>query len=159
VPNGAPLSALQLQYPAVGFHFQVRIFGDDSQAHAAFAEVSGLDVTREVQPLREGGENRFVHQLPGGLKHENLVLKRGIVVRSDPLFEWCRGALESDLGVPLTTRLIEVSLLDAAGSRLINWQCAAAWPVKWTIGGFDAMKNEVAMETIEFAYSTLSRTH
>ena len=30
-----------------------------------------------TEELVEGGENRFAHQLPTGLRHGNLVLKRG----------------------------------------------------------------------------------
>jgi phage tail-like protein len=37
------------------------------------------------------------------------------------------------------------------------WTFFNAWPVKWSLGGLDAQKNEIAMETLEFAYTYSAR--
>jgi phage tail-like protein len=37
------------------------------------------------------------------------------------------------------------------------WSFHNAWPVKWSIGGLNAQKNEIAMETLEFVYSYSTR--
>lgn len=146
-------------YPIVAYHFEVRLGGDSTPAHSAFTEVTGLDVEREFEEIREHGEDGMVHQVPGRLRHGNLVLKRGMVGTSDPLFTWCRQALESDLGVAIETRTIVVSLLSPEGAPLITWNCSAAWPVKWSIAAFDSQQGQVAMETIEFAYHRVTRQY
>ena len=51
-----------------------------------------------------------------------------------------------------------VSLADAEGDPVASWSIGRAYPVKWSVGGFDAMKNEIAIETMEFAYHSLKRT-
>ncbi len=142
-------------YPPVGFYFEVKIAGNSTENDASFAEVSGLDAERDVVEVKEGGENRFSHRLPDRAKSGNLVLKRGILVSASPLFDWCKEVFESDLEKvnPVTPKNINVSLLDPDGSPLITWNVTHAWPVKWSLAAFNATANEVAMETLEFAYA------
>ena len=55
-------------------------------------------------------------------------------------------------------KAVVVSLADAEGDPVASWSIDRAYPVKWSVGGFDAMKNELAIETMEFAYHSLKRT-
>jgi phage tail-like protein len=143
-------------YPPVSFYFEVGI-AEQGGNDASFAEVSGLDAEREVMELKEGGENRYSHRLPGRAKYGNLVLKRGLMLASSPLFDWCKAVLESDFETPVRPRDVSVSLLDRSGSPLINWNIRRAWPVKWSLGAFNAQQNELAMETLELAYAFSTR--
>ena len=147
-----------IDYPPVSFYFEAKIDGA-SGAQASFAEVSGLDAEREVFEIKEGGENRFTHRLPGRTKYSNLVLKRGIVWAGSPLYDWCKDVLETTLARPITPKDIIVSLLDTKGLPLMTWNVATAWPVKWQIAGFKAKDNEIAMETLEFAFAQMTRSH
>lgn len=147
-------------YPLAGFFFQVTLAGSTSApVDSGFAEVTGLDVNRELVELVEGGENEMVHQLPGRMKHGNLVLKRGLVGTTDPLFDWCKTSLESDLGTPFRTQDLEVALLDHSARKLITWTCYSAWPVKWGIAGLNAKDGQVVMESLEFAYQRVARAY
>src|SRR5690606_41130753 len=69
---------MDLNYPQVGFHFLV-VFELFPQLpnDFRFQEVSGLTVSMEMETIKEGGENRFVHQLPVRSTYNALVLKRG----------------------------------------------------------------------------------
>ena len=40
-----------------------------------FQRVSGLSMTVDTEPLREGGQNLYTQQLPTGVSHGNLVLE------------------------------------------------------------------------------------
>lgn len=144
-------------YPPVAFSFWVRIAGNAADIDQGFQEVSGLSTERAMTPLEEGGENRFVHKLPGQVKPQNLVLKRGLMLASSPLFTWCKTTLESDLGSPIQPKSLTVSLLDAKRQPMISWSIVNAWPLKWQIDTFDATKNAVAIESIELAYQRLER--
>ena len=142
----------------VAFSFTVSVGGATAQEDGAFQEVSGLEAEIELETVVEGGENRFVHRLPKAVKHPNLVLKRGIASDASQLVTWCRDVFEKDLAVAIAPRDVVVSLRDAEGDPLRSWSIGRAFPVKWSVGGFGAMKNEVAIETMEFAYTTLKRT-
>ena len=145
-------------YPPANFHFSVTLLPRSlSSIDAAFTEVSGLDAERETVPIKEGGENQFVHQVPGRIKAGKLTLKRGLLATESAMFKWCQDSLESELAEPLKPRDIVVGLLDEKGEELMVWRVSNAWPVKWSIAALNAQENKVAMETLEFAYSSLQR--
>ncbi|ABG33656.1 phage tail protein [Roseobacter denitrificans] len=144
--------------PPVAFHFSVMFVGGTPPvSDTAFQEVSGLESGLETEALVEGGENRFVHQLPKPLKQGNLKLKRGMTPADSGLVKWCKATIENDLSKPIEPKDITVSLLNEERDPVAVWSIGNAYPVKWTVGGFDAMKNELAVETIELAYTTLKR--
>lgn len=141
----------------VAFHFKVNIDGVSDNVDAAFQEVDGLSAEVEVESVVEGGENRFVHRLPKAVKHQNLKLKRGIAPDDGTLAKWCKSVLENDFSKPIEPKDILVALCDADGDPVRSWSIGNAFPVKWEVAGFDAMKNEIAMETVELAFNTLRR--
>lgn len=141
----------------VAFQFEVKLDGA-ADADAAFREVSGLEVEVQVEEIAEGGENRFVHKLPKPAKHPNLVLKRGIAASGSDLVKWCKEVIENDFMEPIKPRNLVVNLLDAEHSPLVTWSLSNVWPLKWKVADLDAMKNEVALETIELAYNTVKRS-
>ncbi|WP_299672913.1 phage tail protein [uncultured Roseobacter sp.] len=142
----------------VAFHFSVSFTGaGPSISDAAFQEVSGLESSIEVEPLVEGGENRFIHQLPKPAKRNNIVLKRGLTENSSGLVKWCKATLEGDFAKKIEPKNLVISLLDEEANPVASWSVGNAYPVKWSVGGFDAMKNELAIETIELAATTLKR--
>jgi len=146
-----------MYYPPVSFYFNVKIAGASDANDSSFSEASGLDAERGTVEIIEGGENRFTHRLPDRGKYGNLVLKRGVMVASSTVFDWCSNTLESDLGKAIKPRDIDVSLLDQEGSPLITWNFKNAWPVKWAVAPLNARENEVAIETLEFSYSHMTR--
>ena len=61
------------------FCFVVCFGTDATDVDASFQEVGGIGAELEIEAVQEGGENRYVHQLPKGVKHLRLTLKRGLV--------------------------------------------------------------------------------
>jgi phage tail-like protein len=119
-----------------------------------FQEVSGLAVDVEVEELQEGGENQFVHKLPGRMSWPNVVLKRGIT-KSDNLFAWL--AKSSGTGYAgnsnqLERRTATVTLLAPDGTRLRHWEMVDSFAVKWTGPSFDATSTDPATEQLEIAH-------
>jgi phage tail-like protein len=144
--------------PPVAFQFAVLLDGSDAQApEASFREVSGIGSSMEMEPYSEGGENRFLHQLPKGIKQSPLVLKRGIAPPDSEFVTWCKSTLEGGLGQVIRPRLLQVRLLNENGHPLIAWSFSNVYPVKWTVDAFESRKNEIAVETIELAYTTAVR--
>ena len=144
-------------YPPSAFYFKVVFSTALVTADTSFQEVSGISSEIEVEPVVEGGENRFVHQLPKAVKHPNLVLKRGIANITSPLVHWCRSTLENDFLKPIEPRQIHVFLLNAEKIPIRAWSFANAFPVKWEIDGFNSTKSEVAIEKIELSYNYSNR--
>ncbi len=165
LPPGMPGSsttsatvAPAVPYP-MAFHFAVTI---DSarvrEPEASFQEVGGLSVEMEVETVTEGGRNESVHQLPKPVKYPRLTLKRGIAGRDSVLVQWCKSVLEGALAQPITTKPLQVRLLDQKGQPLRIWSFQDAFPVKWDVDPLDSTSNKVAMERIELVHRGWKRT-
>lgn len=147
-----------LGYPPPAFAFAVSIGNGATIDDTAFSEVSGIGTEIETEAVQEGGENRFVHQLPKQVKHGQLELKRGIARLVSPFAMWCKKTLESGFAEPIELQIVIVRLIGANGGALRTWQFNDAWPVKWSIDPFSSTKNEVAVEKVSLAYSYSQRT-
>ena len=143
--------------PPTAFHFAVRFAGEGKDVDSSFQEVSGIGPEMEVEAYSEGGENRFQHQLPKGVKFQRLALKRGVMPSDSKLAKWCRDTLEGGLAVALKPGDIEVHLLDGEGKTIRQWSFANAFPVHWTVDPFVSSRNELAIEKIELAYAWSQR--
>jgi phage tail-like protein len=136
-------------YPPPGFHFAVRVPSLPPGAHdACFTDVGGLAMEAATEEVPEGGENRFVQKYPVRAKYPELVLKRGLLVRSD-LFDWVREAIQDFNIVP---RDVDVTLLDAEHQPLFSWHLVNAYATKWTLGDLNASANSVSVETLQLFY-------
>lgn len=110
------------------------LFEVDGETIGLFGEISGLEVHVETVSYAEGGENGFVHRLPGRLTWPNIVLKRGITV-SDTLFSWVNKtagpAFESNTD-KLTRSTAAITLVGTDGTRLRSWTLQGAFAVRWS---------------------------
>jgi phage tail-like protein len=119
-----------------------------------FMEVSGLEVTVGVEEIQEGGENSFVHKLPGRMTWPNLVLKRGIT-QNDALIKWLNkssGEQFAANGNKLTRSTAAITLIGPNGTRLRAWNFDGAFPVKWTGPSFAVSSDDMAVEELEIAH-------
>ncbi len=144
-------------YPPSSFYFKVVFTLTGGLTDTSFQDVSGITGELNAEEVEEGGENRFVHLLPKRAKHANLVLKRGIAGMNSPLVLWCKSVIEGDFSASIETMPVMVYLMNEYQVPVRGWIVDNAYPVKWDIGEFNSTKNEVALETIELAYSTLNR--
>jgi phage tail-like protein len=137
------------EYPFTGFHFLV-VFEIFPQApnDFRFQEVSGLSLNVNVDTYREGGENRFVHRLPGRTTYSDLVLKRGMTLVSG-VTAWCLDALENFNYQP-TNMLI--SLLNEQHLPVSSWYIANAIPIKYDITGLNAEQGQIVIESMTLRY-------
>jgi phage tail-like protein len=144
-------------HPPTGFHFLVRFenlnFSYPGIPDMGFQEVSGLDVEFGIEEYSEGGENRFKHKLPNPVSYPNLTLKRGLLIGSQ-MAKWFKESVE---GFQFGTENITVVLLNPEHLPLQAWNFVHAWPVKWSIGAFNAQENNLVIENIEFAYQYYRR--
>jgi phage tail-like protein len=144
-------------YPPPAFHFKVVFGATLGLTDTSFQDVSGISAEVDTETVVEGGENRYVLQLPKGVKHPLLELKRGIAPMSSPLVIWCRSVFEMDFMVPVVAQSIVVQLLNEEGLPMRAWSFANAYPVKWEVESFGSTKNEVAIEKIALSYTYSNR--
>ncbi len=146
-------------YQTVNFHFRVQFSFDlsGSSVDIHFQSVTGLDSTMETEPLKEGGENLFTHNLPVRRKFGPLVLKRGLLMPGDStLTDQFKAAFQNDSFTPF--KLVTIHLLDQNHNSMVHWQVDNVWPLSWKIGELNAMEGTVLIETMELNYNHLIYT-
>jgi phage tail-like protein len=117
-----------------------------------FGSLSGLEVSFDVYEYGEGGNNDFVHRLPGRMHYPNLVLSWGLV-QNDLLLKWF-----SQTHVEAQRQEITLTLTASKGDMTKNirtFTFTDAFPVRWT--GPQITEGGVGTwgETLEIAHSGL----
>ena len=135
-------------YPPPAFHFLVQVEGLTGFNDVRFTDVSGLSMEAATEEMAEGGENRFVQKYPLRTKYPELVLKRGLLTRSE-VFDWIRDCIQDYAIVP---RDVNVMLLNEMHLPLMTWHLVKAYPTKWAVGDLNASSNTVAVETLQLFY-------
>ena len=133
---------------ATAFRFRATFEFSTDSADTRFQSVSGLSVDYETEPLKEGGENRFTHQLPVRTTYADVTLKRALAVEG-PLVDWCENAFRNFRFDPAT---VTIQLLDPAGEPLRSWVLSHAWPKKWQLSDLNAENNALAIESLTLSY-------
>ncbi len=131
------------------FRFFVEIEGINE---AQFDECSGLQAEIKTQPVTEGGRNDYIHQLPGRMEFQRIVLKRGIATMD--LWNWFMDVTAGTI----TRKSITITLTGYQDMSKIIWNIAGALPVKWSGPDFKAGNNDVAFETIELIHQGFKMT-
>jgi phage tail-like protein len=130
------------------------LFEVDGVEIGVFGEVSGLELTVSVEQFEEGGQNGFVHKLPGRMSWPNLVFRRGIT-DSDALFSWVQkssgeGFAANNNKLQRCTGAITVVASDT--TRLRSWEIDAAFPIRWTGPRLDVSDASPLNEELEVAH-------
>ena len=142
-------------YPILGLHFRLTGCGET----AAFQEATGISMKMDTEPYREGGENRFEHRLPTGVKYEPLKLTRGLMENGGLLTLWCQyvlqGNLQGCLTKPVATLPLVLELLEIQDTEKIlkKWTFNDAWPIHWEVSGLHSTDGKIVVETLELSYN------
>jgi phage tail-like protein len=128
-------------------HFEVTIGG---QVLGRFHQLAGLEMSFEVYDYYEGGNNEFVHRLPGRLRYPNLVLTYGMT-DSKAMQQWFWKTHTQAERKEVRVRLMRDNITDA----LRTWTAADAYPVKWTGPTLTAGSSALAVEILEIAHAGL----
>lgn len=139
-------------WPLPKFYFSVQL-GDDKDV--AFQEVSGLEAETKIIEYRHGDSKVFAPiKMPGLARVGNVTMKKGIFAKDTKFFAWY-----SEIKMnTIKRRTVVINLLDETGSPKMTWTLNNAWPTKITGTDLKSEGNEVAVESIELAFETLSVT-
>ena len=103
----------------------------------------------DTEEFAEGGVNRFKHNLPKRTAYSDLELKRGLFMGSG-IIAWCIDAIENFDFNPCN---VTVMLLNDSHIPLMGWYVVNAYPIEWSVSGFNAKSSEVVIESIKLKYS------
>lgn len=139
-------------YPLTTNHFQVHWGG----SRLAFTEVLGLSIRIEPIDFREGTSPEYSPQkMPGQLKYNNVVLKRGILRGDNELYEWLNTIQHNKI----ERRDLTISLLNELHEPIIVWKLKNAFPIQIYWSDLNANANEPAIESIEVTHEGMSVEH
>jgi phage tail-like protein len=129
----------------LGLRFKVRIDGKDM---GNWQKVDGLALEYDIKEYEEGGENGYVHKLPGRVKFQNVKLIRPIDSSSATVSAWVQS-----LQVRMVPSTAHISVLDPTGATVADWHLVGVYPVRWTGPSLDVNSNQWATETLELAHN------
>jgi phage tail-like protein len=134
--------------------FYVEIHSD---IKASFTECSGLGVTINKKPIKEGGVNHQQRFFLTDVKFSDVKLKRGVT--DDPTFwRWISQVLDEryqEKGSPITRPNVRILVFNQAGEPMQSWTLIGAMPVGWKVPTLQADGNKVAIEELTIAYEGL----
>jgi phage tail-like protein len=120
-----------------------------------FRQMTGLEVSFEVLEYAEGGNNDFVHHLPGRVHYPNLVLSWGMTF-DDLLQQWFfKTHVQAELQ-PVTLTLHSVKGDVSKDVRTFTF--VDAYPVRWSGPNLANDSSDLWSETLEIAHSGLKLT-
>ena len=139
-------------WPLPKFYFSVKLGDDDS---ANFQEVTGLESQTQTIEYRHGNSPVFYPiKMPGLGKVGNVTMRKGIFVTDSTLWKWYDEIKMNTI----KRRTVVINLLDETGAPKMVWSLNNAWPTKVTGTDLKSEGNEVAVETVEIAFETLTVT-
>ncbi len=148
--------------PLMGYNFYVTLLDTSSELAAVasiasavafdavlggFTEVQGLELSMDIEEIREGGRNSEMLVFPKGAKWSRLVLKKGVGAGT-ALWDWSYSFVE---GKGKRRDGVIVLLNDLHLPNNI-WYFRRGLPVKYTGPAMNATANAAAIESIEIAH-------
>lgn len=131
---------------AQSLRFHVKL--DNGTDLGDWSKCDGLTVEYEIFEYKEGGENTFVHRIPGRAKYQNIKLTRPINAYSKRVATWIAG-----MQTQVKRDTAHIAALDPEGKPITTWDLHGVYPVRWTGPSLDISNTQVATETLELAHN------
>lgn len=132
----------------------------DGVALPTFTECQGLGAEYAFESWAEGGQNHFVHQLPGRVSFSPVTLTRYVDGASGGLAAWFSSVGDT----AQRARTARISAVDAGGTAIAHWDLSDAYAAKYTGPSFSVGGTTAATESVElvhhgfvFAYASGAR--
>ena len=138
-------------YP-IGQSMRFRVKLDGGADLGDWSKCDGLSVEFEILEYKEGGENAYVHRIPGRAKYQNVKLTRPVNKDSKKVADWM-----AKLKLEVKRQTAEISALDSEGHPIATWNLEGVFPVRWNGPSLDVGANQAATETLELAHNGFLR--
>lgn len=139
--------------PLVGFHFAIDI--QNGKISGFFTECSGLGSEHETvehKVVKDGKE--IIMKIPGRLKWEDIVLKRGITSNMD-IWEWRKQVEDGKVDEARCDG--SITMFDQSLNPVAQWNFERAWPRKVTGPQPKADSNEIGIEELTITHEYITR--
>lgn len=144
--------------------------GLDFKATVGFTQISGLTVTTESIPYREGGYNTNVHQIPGQTSFSPLTFTRGMVFGTSQNWNWMKrlfqisGSTDATNGQFRTT--IDIKVLKHPGHTVtstndnvaMRFKVYNAWITSVAYSDLNAGDNALMVEQMSVVHEGFEMT-
>lgn len=137
--------------PASSFYLDI-----SGKITGTFRECNGLGSESEIMEHKAVGGNGqvVIYKIPGNVKYENIVLKRGV---TDDMQVWDWRKKVEDGKVEEARMNGTITMFDQTNAPLAEWTFENAWPVKVTGPALNAGGNEIAVEELHIAHEGMMR--
>jgi phage tail-like protein len=112
-------------------------------AQGVFTECTLPNIDWEIQEVKEGGLNSYLHELPGRRKSARISLKNGL--GTSELVNWYLQSMNEQF----VRRTVTIKLLDSLHEPVMIWNVADAYPIKWVGPQLKSDTGAVAIQTLE----------
>jgi phage tail-like protein len=133
--------------PANTMRFDVNIDGVDI---GSFTALDGLSASYDIFQYKEGGNNGYVHQLPGRLQYEHIKLTRPVDEHSKSIAAWF-SALAKRSGTGRKTA--SITAYNDNHEVVAEWSLVDVYPTRYQGPSFSADGAKVALEILELAHN------
>jgi len=138
-----PFSLMNQFAISAAFRFVVNVDGIDL---GAFTECTLPTIEWDVEEVKEGGLNAYIHQLPGRRKSAKITLKNGIGVANFVLDWYSKNLLEK-----FGRHKVTITLYNSIMIPKMVLHIEGAYPIKWTGPNLKSDDNTIAIQTLEMA--------
>ncbi|WP_084693081.1 phage tail protein [Actinomadura atramentaria] len=148
--------------PLRNFRFRVKIH-KAGFPEMGFMAVSGLNITTEVIPYREGGMNTTTQKMPGQADFAPITLSKGLAVGDSAMMEWTRelftvlqGTGPGKPGAEFRAR-VQIDIIDhpvtvKQAPIKASFMVYNAWPTAVAFSDLDAGANAVLVQQMTLAH-------
>jgi phage tail-like protein len=113
-----------------------------------FTSCEGLQAEYAFEEVNEGGNNQYIHRLPGRLKYQNVKLTRPLSAQSMKVPVWFASFEQGRKKRGQAT----ITLRSGHSIVVCRWVLKEVHPVRWSGPTFSADTNGIGKETLEIAY-------
>ncbi len=144
-------------FPVASYFFDVKIGGTT----IGFQSVSGLKAAAEYQDVPDNQARSDSSQILKKMKYDPVTFKKGLVkghsMSKDvfSLFNLEFHDTNEGLNNKVKYQTINVTLMAEDETPLFEWVLYKCYPDSWEVSGLDAMKNELAIETMTFNFQSM----
>lgn len=152
--------------PLRNFRFRVKVQHPQITGFAemGFMAVSGLSITTEVIPYREGGMNTTTQKMPGQSDFSPLTLSKGLATGDGAMWRWMKqlfmveqgiggGLANKDFRTRVDIRVLEHPTAGQGMALVSAWfRVFNAWPTSVSFSDLDAGANAIIVNQMTLAH-------
>lgn len=151
--------------PLRNFKFNVQINHPTipNFARMGFMSVSGLNITTEVIPYRQGGYNTTTQKMPGQSDFAPITLSKGMAVGDTQMMDWMKqlfavmqgtgtGAPGVEFRVTVDIQVLDHPVTNGAAPIKAWFRVYNAWPTALAFSDLDAGANAIVIQQMTLAH-------